>query len=43
MRALANTMKESETIAINRLADDYHDLADRAEARSNGGIPPSWV
>jgi hypothetical protein len=41
MRALANTMKEPETIAVmNRLADDYDKLADRAGLRSDGGIPP---
>ena len=44
MRALANTMKEPETIAImNRLANDYDKLADRAAQRSNGGTPPGWV
>jgi hypothetical protein len=41
MRALTDTMKEPETIAImNRLADDYEKLADRAAIRSNGGVPP---
>jgi hypothetical protein len=41
MRALANTMKEAETIAImNRLANDYDKLADRAAQRSNGGARP---
>ena len=44
MRALANTMKEPETIAVmNRLADDYDKLADRAGVRSDGGIPPDGV
>jgi hypothetical protein len=34
MRALANTMNDAETIAImNRLADDYDKLADRAAQR----------
>ena len=44
MRALANTMKEPETIAVvNRLADDYDKLADRAGVRSDGGIPSGGV
>ena len=44
MRALANTMKEPETIAImNQLANDYDKLADRAAKRSNGGAPPGRV
>jgi hypothetical protein len=34
MRALANTMKDTETIAImNRLADDYDKLGERAAQR----------
>ncbi len=41
MRASANTMKDSETREImNRLADDYDRLAERAEARSNRSVPP---
>ena len=37
MRALAATMKDSETIAIMyRLADDYDKLADRAAQRQGG-------
>jgi hypothetical protein len=39
MRALAEAMKDAETIGImRRLADDYEKLAHRAEARSNGGL-----
>jgi len=44
MRALADTMKEPDTVAVmNRLADDYDKLADRAKRRSNGGIPPGGI
>jgi DNA-binding ferritin-like protein len=40
MRALADTMKDAETNKImNRLADDYDKLADRATSRSNGQVP----
>ena len=39
MRALARTVQDLEAIAImNRLADDYDKLADRAGARSNGEV-----
>jgi hypothetical protein len=38
MRALANTMNDAETVAImNRLADDYDKLAERAKLRSKEG------
>jgi hypothetical protein len=38
MRALAATMKDAETIAImNRLANDYDRLAERASLRSDDG------
>jgi hypothetical protein len=41
MRILSTMMDHIETQAIMiRLADDYDKLADRAEIRSNGGVPP---
>jgi hypothetical protein len=45
MRALSETMKDPETIALmNKLADDYGKLADRAEIRSSGGrVPPGEI
>jgi hypothetical protein len=44
MRALSGTMKDVETIALmQRLAADYDKLADRAEARSHGGVPPRGI
>jgi hypothetical protein len=40
MHALAETMKDAETISVmRRLADDYEKLAHRAEARRNEGVP----
>ena len=44
MRAIADWMKNAETQAImSRLADDYDKLADRADIRANGGVPPATI
>ena len=41
MRVLATTMKQIEAQAIMaRLAEHYDNLADRAELRANGEVPP---
>jgi len=41
MRALSTTTKDPEVRTLMlQLADDYDKLADRAIARSNGGVPP---
>ena len=41
MRVLVTTMKQMEAQAIMaRLAEDYDKLADHAELRANGEIPP---
>ena len=46
MHALADTMKDPQTIAIMiRLPDDYDKLAERAKLRSKGdkGVPPGGI
>jgi hypothetical protein len=41
MRASSKELKDNNTaVVIMRLADLYDRLADRAEMRSNGGVPP---
>jgi hypothetical protein len=41
MRALSDAMKDIEAASImRRLADDYDKLAERADVRNNGGVPP---
>ena len=43
MRALSEMMKDIDATTIMlRLADDYDILADRADARSNGGGAVHW-
>jgi hypothetical protein len=40
MRALSDMMKDIDCVVMMlRLADDYDTLADRADIRSNGGVP----
>jgi hypothetical protein len=44
IRALAGAMKHIETQAKTmRLAEDYDKLAERAELRSNGDVPPNLL
>jgi hypothetical protein len=44
MRALSHTMKDVGAAAtMLRLAGDYDKLAERADARTNGGVGPmNW-
>jgi hypothetical protein len=40
MRALSATMNDLEAaVIVLRLADDYDQLAERADTRSNGNVP----
>ena len=42
MRASSKELKDNNSAAvIMRLADVYDRLADRAESRSGGGVPPA--
>ena len=42
MRASSKELKDNNTATvILRLAELYDQLAERAESRSNGGVPPS--
>ena len=44
MRALSDKMKDTDCVALMlRLAEDYDKLADRADIRSNGGVPPGGI
>ena len=44
MRAISELITDPETVAIMlRLANDYDLLADRADIRSNGGVPPGEI
>ena len=44
MRAISESITDPETVAIMlRLANDYDLLADRADIRSNGGVPPGEI
>ena len=44
MRAISELITDPETVAIMlRLANDYDLLADRADIRSNGGVPPGGI
>ena len=41
MRASSKELKDNNTATVIRLAELYDRLAERAESRSNGGVPPS--